>query len=184
MRRLLPLFVVFTLLPAAASALTVQEVVALSKAGVSEDVLLAMIDRDKTIFPIDAAQLIALKRDGVSEKIVIAMLRSGREEPPPPAEPPAEVLAAAAAGPTLLIVGHGPDRPNTYHSFDALGMPRFVYPLYPLYPSGALYPVAPSITVPTVPSWARSAVTCGAGTRSTGQRKSGTDAADCRYPSR
>jgi len=74
MRRILLLFLMLALLPTAASALTLQEVVTLSKAGVSEEVLMAIIDRDHTIYAIDANQLIALKRDGVSEKIVIALL--------------------------------------------------------------------------------------------------------------
>src|SRR5438093_7231117 len=93
--------------------------------------MLAMIDRDKTIFPIDANQVIALKRDGVSEKIVIALLKSGRQEPPPgPAASPS-VTSFVPNEPMLVMVGHGPDRPNTYHNFDTLdfvGSPVFVYP--------------------------------------------------------
>src|SRR6266849_7450331 len=74
MRIILPMFLVLALLlPASASALTVQEVVALSQAGVSDEVLLTLIDRDKTIFAIGPDQLVALTRDNVSEKLVLAM---------------------------------------------------------------------------------------------------------------
>src|SRR5262245_47563461 len=51
MRRLASaaLFVVLTLAPAAASAVTVDQIVALSKAGISEPIILALIERDKTV---------------------------------------------------------------------------------------------------------------------------------------
>src|SRR5262245_32666931 len=55
MRRLLFLLAL-TLVPGSASALTIQEVVTLSKAGVSEAVLLAMVERDNSIFPLNADQ--------------------------------------------------------------------------------------------------------------------------------
>jgi len=93
MRHLLfvPLVLVLALLsPAPASAVTINEILSLSKAGVSEPVILALIDRDKTVFTLSAEQLVTLQKAGVTDTIVIAMLRSGREEPPP-AAPIAEV---------------------------------------------------------------------------------------------
>jgi hypothetical protein len=111
----------FTLLlvlaPMSASAVTLQQVVALSKAGVSEPVILALIDRDKTIFTIDPEDLVALKVDGVSEKIVLAMLKSGREEAAAAdradeEQRRAEYMAAVAAGPQSIVIGHEPERPG------------------------------------------------------------------------
>lgn len=127
MPRVLPLVLAIALAPTAAAALTAQDVVALSKAGVSESVMLAMIERDKTIFALDAAQVIALQRDGVSERVVVALLKSGREE-----APSAAVVATTAANvfpvePFVVGVGHGPERPNTYHDFDTLG--GLIYPV-------------------------------------------------------
>jgi len=128
MRIILPVTLLLVLWSGTASALTVQEVVALSKAGVSDEVLLSLIDRDKTIFTIDNDQLVALTRDRISEKLVLAMLRSGRQEPPPPA-PAVTVTHAVPADPGVFMFGHGPSRPNTYHEFDQLGLggPLVVY---------------------------------------------------------
>jgi hypothetical protein len=130
MRIMLPVALLLALLPGTASALTVQEVVALSKAGISDEVLLTLIERDKTIFTIDPDQLIALTRDRVSEKLVLAMLRSGRQEPPPPSSvPAANVIHGVPADPGVVMFGHGPSKPNTYHEFDQLGLvgPSVVY---------------------------------------------------------
>jgi len=177
MRRILPLLVVLALLPTGASALTLHEVVTLSKAGVSEDVLLAMIDRDNTIFPIDASQLIALKRDGVSEKIVIALLKSGRQEPPP-AQAASPTVSFVSNEPTLVMVGHGPERPNTYHSFDRLdfvGSPVFVYPTPGPFGYQAPYAVGASVA-----PWLRTPPTCAAGHRATSGSRKPADPATCR----
>jgi hypothetical protein len=178
MRRILPLFLLLTLLPAGASALTLQEVVTLTKAGVSEDVLLAMIERDNTIFGIDANQLIALKRDGVSEKIVIALLKSGRQEPPPAPAPPAGIANFTPNEPTLVMVGHGPERPNTYHNFDQLdfvGSPIFVYPT-----SGPfLYSTPYAAAVPVAP-WVRTQPACAAAHRPAPGARKPADKPNCR----
>ncbi len=138
MRRIIPLLVALLLVPAIAPALTLQEVVILSKAGVSDAVLLAMIERDRTIFAIDADQLLTLRREGVSEPVVLAMLKSGRGEP---AAAPAAPLGPPEE-PILVMVGHGPDRPNTYHSFDRLEWQS------PVFYSYAPLVVVPPLTVP------------------------------------
>ncbi len=114
----LALLLMLLLVPVPASAVTVQQVVALSKAGVSEAVILALIDRDKSIFTIDPDQLVALKADGLSENIVLAMLKSGREEAAAADRADEEVrmanyLAAAGTAPESIVIGHGPDYPNT-----------------------------------------------------------------------
>ena len=136
MRAVLPLLVLLALVPAPASAVSVQEVVALSTSGVSDEVILALIERDKTIFTIDPDELVALKRQGVSQTVVLAMLRSGRSQPATPTEAAAAATAAVAvvaSVPDTVVVGHGPDRPNTSY-WDgffsvpaALPLPYFVY---------------------------------------------------------
>lgn len=106
-----------TLVPVATSAVTVDQIVALSKAGISEPVILALIDRDKTIFSIEPEQLITLKRQGVTEAVVIAMLKSGREEGEQAVRSEtastAAILSGLSPAPDVVIVGHGPDIPNT-----------------------------------------------------------------------
>jgi hypothetical protein len=121
LRGLVGLFVLMlALAPAPVLAVTLDQVVTLSKAGVSEAVILALIDRDKTIVTIEPDQLIALKNDGVSEAIVLALMKSGRAEGEAAANANAELNASMIASalspvPELVIVGHGPERPDTVH---------------------------------------------------------------------
>src|SRR6476659_5757148 len=68
------------LLPTTASAVTVDEIVGLARAGVTDAIILALIDRDKTLFAIEPEQIVKLQKDGVSEAVILAMLKSGREE--------------------------------------------------------------------------------------------------------
>jgi len=176
MRRILPVFLVLALLPTVASALTLQEVVTLSKAGVSEEVLMAIIDRDKTIYAIDANQLIALKQDGVSEKIVIALLKSGRQEPPPTQT--VDVTSYVPTGPTLVMVGHGPERPNTYHNYDHLdfvGSSMFAYPSVGPFAYQNPYPV-----VAPIAPWLRTPAPCHAGSRPASGSRKPADQVNCR----
>jgi len=143
--------VLLTILVAPASAVTVDEIIQLSKAGVSEQVILALIDRDKPIFDIQPEQLVALKRQGVSESIVLAMLRSGRAEGELAAQNEAAlrtsmILNSLSTEPEVKIVGHGPDTPNTTH-YGYSFYPGYDYPAYPAYPL-AFGPPAVPIPVP------------------------------------
>jgi hypothetical protein len=89
------LVILFALLAAAAGraeAVTIRDLIELSKAGLSDPVLLALIDVDRGIFPIDPATMKQLKEAGVSEAVIVAMIRSGRtpraQEPDPAQAPP------------------------------------------------------------------------------------------------
>ena len=53
MRTMLALILTLAVWPTAAFALTVQDVIALSKAGVSDEVIVALIERDRPVFTID-----------------------------------------------------------------------------------------------------------------------------------
>jgi hypothetical protein len=103
-----------------ASAVTLDQVLSLKKAGVTDAVVLALIERDHTVFTIQPEQVVELQRLGLSEALIIAMLKSGqagdeavRAES---AYTSAMIAAAIAPAPELVIVGHGPERPNTYHA--------------------------------------------------------------------
>jgi hypothetical protein len=115
------LFVAVVLIPATASAVTIQEIVALSRAGVADEVIIALIDRDKGVFPIEAAQLEELRAAGVSQTVVLAMLKSGPSTPPP-------ASSLVGEGPQLVIVGHGPDVPNTAAAYVDIPFVPFVAP--------------------------------------------------------
>jgi hypothetical protein len=121
MRRLASaaLFVVLTLTPAVASAVTVDQIVALSKAGISEAIILALIERDKTVLTIDPEQLVSLRRDGLSENVIVAMLKSGREEGEAAANAAAAlnsavIMSSLSPAPDVVVIGHDPERPNVY----------------------------------------------------------------------
>ena len=79
---LLILALVLFFVPGSASAATVEEIIALTNAGVSEAVLLALVERDQSVFALAPPQIVALKQAGVSEAVVLAMLRSGRQRLP------------------------------------------------------------------------------------------------------
>jgi len=102
MRWIAPLLITLTLtlLPTRADALTVRDVVELTRAGLGEEVLLALIEVDRSIFPIDAATIKELKANGVSERVIAAMVRSGREMPPP------EPIVTEAPQPQVVVIDH------------------------------------------------------------------------------
>ena len=95
MRRLsfIPFIVLaLSLVPSTASAITLREVVELTRAGLSDEVLLALIEIDPRVYPIDAATLRMLKESGVSERVIVAMVKSGRTQPPAAEIVPIEVV--------------------------------------------------------------------------------------------
>jgi hypothetical protein len=139
MRRVVPLILTLGifLTPHPASAVTVDEIVMLAKAGISDAVILALLDRDRTVLTIAPEDLVVLKQDGLSDGLIMAMLKSGREEGEAAARADsdanaARILASLSPVPELTIVGHGPDRPNSGHFDD-------------VYPGG---PVVATVPVP------------------------------------
>ena len=107
MRRI-ALFVLplITLFPLSASALTVRDVVELTRAGLGEDIILALIEVDPSVFPIDTETLKSLKGAGVSQRVIVAMIRSGRTQPPPADPSPAVIEEARAPEPQVVVIDH------------------------------------------------------------------------------
>ena len=108
MRRVVLL--VFALLGfvAQAEALTVRDIIELSRAGLGEEVLLALIDVDRGVYRIDNATLKSLKDAGVPERVIVALVRSGRDraaEQPPPPPPPADEPPPAPE-PQVVVIDH------------------------------------------------------------------------------
>lgn len=110
MRRIALLLVVplLLLLASRADALTFRDVIELTRAGLGEEVLLALIEVDRSVFPIDAASIKELKQAGVSERVILAMVRSGREVQPSPDQNPVvdAPIAPVAPAPQVVVIEH------------------------------------------------------------------------------
>ena len=108
--RALCLVLVLGCIPATASAVTVQDIVALTKAGVPDTVLTAVIDADRTMFTLSPEEIIRLRKAGVSDRVLLKMIGSRREFAPPEPEP----LPPSEQQPTeVVVVGSAPDSPLT-----------------------------------------------------------------------
>ncbi|HVL69010.1 MAG TPA: hypothetical protein VM364_17265 [Vicinamibacterales bacterium] len=98
------LALVLVLAPAVAHAhVTVRDIVELTRAGLGEEILLALIEVHQPVFPVDSDTLKGLRDAGVPQKVIVAMVRSGRtpapqpppvivQPPPPPAQPAPQVV--------------------------------------------------------------------------------------------
>ncbi len=107
------LFLALALVPATAGAVTIRDIIQLSKAGLPDEVLTAVIDADRTIFTLDADQILELKQAGVSEAVLLKMLRTRGEfeTNADAAKAVAAQPAAAAALPEVVIIGAAPAAP-------------------------------------------------------------------------
>ena len=107
MRRCLLSLALFAL-AGSAEALTIRDVIELTRAGVGDDVLLALIEVDRGVYAIDTETLKRLKAAGVSERVMVALVRSGREilaEQMPAANPE----PATAPAPQVVVIDHRDD---------------------------------------------------------------------------
>ena len=109
MRRVLCLFVaVLAISSARANALTIRDVVELTRAGLGDEVLLALIEVDPSVFPIDTETLKYLKDAGVSQRVIVAMVRSARTPPAQVAPDPfmSQVAPPPAPEPQVVVIDH------------------------------------------------------------------------------
>ncbi len=105
MRRLSWVFLMAFLLTAGrAEAVTAKDIIDLSRAGLGEAVLLALVEVDGGVFTIDNDTLTTLKAAGVSDKVIEAMVRSGRSRP----EPPVVTAQPEPPPPQVIVVEHEP----------------------------------------------------------------------------
>ena len=102
-------------LPATADAVTVRDIIELTRAGLSDDIITALIDADRTMFTLDADQIVELKRAGVSPAVLLKMVRSRREFEPvvdtPVAPDPTVSVAQTDPQPHLVVIGAQPAPP-------------------------------------------------------------------------
>ena len=86
-----------------AEAVTIRDLIELSKAGLGDDVLIALIEVDKRVFAVDTETLKSLKAGGVSDNVIVALIRSGRSTKP---EAPAPAAAPEPRQPEVIVVDH------------------------------------------------------------------------------
>ena len=86
--------------------ISVRDVVQLTRAGLGEEIILALIEVDPSVFPIDTETLKSLKDAGVSQRVIVAMIRSGRTQPPPADPAPAVIEEAQAPEPQVVVIDH------------------------------------------------------------------------------
>lgn len=109
MRRLLIVGGLVAALAVPAEALTIHDIVELSRAGLGDEVLLALIEVDRGVYAIDKETLKQLKAAGVSERVIVALVKSGRELPPVPA-PVLDPQPVDAPAPQVVVIDHQPER--------------------------------------------------------------------------
>jgi hypothetical protein len=102
----LALVTIVALAAGRAEAVTIRDLIELTKAGLSDPVLLALIEVDRGVFTIDTPTLKQLKDAGVSEAVIVALIRSGRTPPvqEPEAVPPPEY--GAIREPEVIVIDH------------------------------------------------------------------------------
>jgi hypothetical protein len=99
---------------ARAEAMTVKDIIDLTRAGLGEEALIALVEVDGSVFSIDKETLMSLKTAGVSDRVIEAMIRSGRMPQnvvPAPAPtiqtvPQAVPAVVAAPEPQVIVIEH------------------------------------------------------------------------------
>lgn len=97
----LPLLLSFFLLQGPVrgqETLTNESIIKMVKAGLSEEIIIGMVNREAGKFSMGVDDLIALKSAGVSEKVLAAMIAKGAPSSPPPPSAAASSSPAATAG--------------------------------------------------------------------------------------
>jgi hypothetical protein len=128
------LVIAAVLVPASAGAVTIRDIIELAKAGLPDDVLIAVIDADRTVFTLDKEQILELKKAGVSNEVLLKMLRSRREfEPSSEAAPvvdtsfPQAVSQPPSPEPGLVIIGAQPTPPPPVVVPQYVVVPHFIW---------------------------------------------------------
>jgi hypothetical protein len=128
---------------APASAVTVRDLLNLKAAGLSDDILVALIQTDGSVFHLTAEEVISLHKQGLSERVLLAMIDTARKQQPvlQPVEAPAEATEyqQLMQPPVTLHVTQVNDQ--------YVEQPQTRYSDYPMpYPYG--YPLSYPIAVP------------------------------------
>jgi hypothetical protein len=135
------LLIAFAATPA--SAVTVRDLLNLKAAGLSDEILIALIQTDGSVFYLTADEIISLSKQGLSERVLLAMIDTARK--PQPVLPPVALPAEASEYQQLA------QPPVTLHVSQVneqyVEQPQGRYADYPMtYPIG--YPLGYPIAVP------------------------------------
>ncbi len=113
-RLLLAAMTLMVVVSGPALAVTPEELGALARAGLGDEVLLALIESTGVDRAVDAEQSVALKRAGVSDRVIAAAVRASHRAPamePPAFEPMAETcpdcqgnVAVIGATPSVAVI--------------------------------------------------------------------------------
>src|SRR5262245_58162826 len=105
-----------------ASAASIQDLIKLKAAGLSDDILIALIQSDGSVFKLNADDVIAVRKEGLSEKVIMAMLATAIKPvtvapvtvAPKPAPAPVS-KPTAEAPPAPLVQVNDPSGQQTYY---------------------------------------------------------------------
>lgn len=103
LRLLLALVIVAGPLVGRASAVTIKELLDY-KGRLSDDILIALIESDGSVFHLSISDVASLRDKGLSDRVIIAMLKTAHRNDPPPATTP-----APAPMPDVAQTGPPPD---------------------------------------------------------------------------
>jgi hypothetical protein len=136
------LFGLALLVPASASAVSVRDIIELTKAGLSEEIVIALIDADRTIFSLDKEEILALKKAGVGEAVILKMLRSRSEfDSAVATQETGDVPVTAVpepAVPEVVVIGAQPQPPPV-----TVVVPQYFYVPYSIWGVPRRHPIQP-----------------------------------------
>jgi hypothetical protein len=126
------------LAPVPCYAVTLRDLVELSRAGLGEDVLIALIDADGGKFTLTAAELLELRQEGLSDRVLVALLRSGRENVPSAVSAAQSEIGSHEVAPRVVVIGKRPEPPPPPppQSTIVVGLPLFG-PIVPVHETPA-----------------------------------------------
>ena len=134
-----------------ADALTVRDVIELSRAGVSDQVLLALIDVDRRVYTVDADAVKEMKAAGVSDTVMLALIHAGRDDTPVSPSPGSDQLSPVTPQPDMPWPMPADAQFVTDQGFPYAQEPPAVHEV----PVPVPVPVAVPVAVPVVSSGVR-----------------------------
>ncbi len=94
-----------SLLPATAGAVTTGELVELRRAGLGDEVLIALIEATGVPLPVGADEAIRLKQAGLSDAVIAAAVRASTPSPD-------QAWSEADPAPNVAVIGAAPEPPT------------------------------------------------------------------------